>query len=333
MKVLKTFLLLLISFLVGAGLFFWILRTVGWQGIKDAFLIFTGWHGLVILVLTLLIMMIRNLIWQEVLKAKEVEMSFWELFKIYLAGFSIRFLAPVITLGDEFFQTYVIKEKKAVPWSKGMATVLIERALEWMANLTVIFLGGLVFLFLIGFPILRLGIVFVGVFLIILIVLYLFYVKVVKKESLVGFFIRNNNQPFEIEKEIFGFFKTRGKAFWKAVSLSFFRVILTYLRVWFLILFLGKNINPLVAFSVLGFNYLAVIIPIPTSLGTHEAIQTFVFKSLGLGVFAATAYTMIIRGVELIVSLFGIVFFFRLGIALIKSTLFKKIDKISGINV
>jgi len=105
-----------------------------------------------------------------------------------------------------------------------------------------------------------------------------------------------------------------------------------YSRAFLLVLFLGKNIGALSVLSVLGFNYLAVMIPIPAALGSHEAIQTFAFNSLGLGASTAAAFTMIIRGAELIIALFGSVFLFRLGIIIIKNALFKKVENIAGKN-
>ena len=104
------------------------------------------------------------------------------------------------------------------------------------------------------------------------------------------------------------------------------------LRTWLLIGFLGKSIGVLPALSILGFTYLAVMIPIPAALGSHEVIQTFAFSSLDLGAAAATAFTMIIRGAELIVALFGIAILFRLGIFLIKDTFFKKINNFAKNN-
>lgn len=110
---------------------------------------------------------------------------------------------------------------------------------------------------------------------------------------------------------------------WKSFGLSFLRAGTMYLRAWLLILFLGRNISALPVLSVLGFTYLAVMIPIPTALGSHEAIQTFAFNSLGLGMASATAFTMIIRGTELIIALVGVIILFRLGIILLKNTLYK----------
>ena len=329
----KQILLLLISFVIGIGLFVWIAGAVGWENIKDAIFTFTGWQGLVILGLTVLMALVGTWKWREILKGNGVSVSFMSLLNPYLAGFSIMFLAPILLWGGEVFRSYILRERNNVPWPKGMASVIIDRMLEWTANLAVIFFGGLFFLFIIGFPPLKLGIIFGGVFLILLVGVSFFYFKCVKRESFVSLFIKNGqNKPFEIEKEIFGFFKVKKKAMWKALSLSFLRASVMFVRAWFLILFLGKTIGALPVLSVLGFSYLAAMIPIPTALGSHEAIQTFAFGALGLGVSSATAFTMIIRGAELILSLFGIIILFRLGIILIKNILFKKIDKLAENN-
>ena len=329
----KKILLLIFSFVIGIALFVWIAKIVGMDEIKKAFLVFTGWHGLVILGLTFLMALVGTWKWREILKGNGVNVSFISLLNPYFAGFSIMFLAPILLWGGEVFRSYILKERNGVPWSKGMASVVIDRMLEWTANLAVIFFGGLFFLLIIGFPPVKLGIIFGGVFLILLLGVSFFYFKCVKRESFLSLFIKNGqNKPFEIEKEIFGFFKVRKKAMWKALFLSFLRAGVMYTRAWFLILFLGKTITALPVLSVLGFSYLAVMIPIPTALGSHEAIQTFAFGALGLGASAATAFTMIIRGAELILSLFGIIILFRLGVILIKNILFKKINKLAEDN-
>ena len=324
----KKVLLFLISLLIGVVLFVWVLRMVGWQEIKSAFLAFSGWKGLIILGLTGLMALVGTWKWKEILKGEGANVPFRSLLNPYLAGFSVMFLAPVLLWGGEIFRSYILKERNSVLWSKGMASVIIDRILEWTANLTVIFFGGLAFLFMIGLPSVKLGIIFAGVFLIFLTAISFFYFKCIKKESIVSFFIKNN-QPLETEKEIFKFFRPKRAAMWKAFILSFLRAAIMYFRVWLLILFLGKNITMLPALSILGFSYLAVMIPIPTALGSHEAIQTFAFNSLGLGISAATAFTMIIRGAELIIALAGVIILFRLGIILIKDTFFKKIEKIA----
>ena len=324
----KTLLLFLASLLIGIGLFFWIAGIVGWGEIKNAFLAFTGWQGLVILGLTFLMALVGTWKWREILKGCGEDVPFRSLLNPYLAGFSVMFLAPILIWGGEIFRSYILKERNNVTWSKGMASVIIDRILEWTANLAVIFFGGIFFLLMIGTPPTKLVIIFGGIFLVFLAGLFFFYFKSIRRESIIGFLVRNN-KPFDTEKEIFNFFKAKNKALWKGMALAFLRAGVMYTRAWLLIMFLGKSIGGLAALSVLGFSYLAVMIPIPTALGSHEALQTFAFGALGLGVSAATAFTMIIRGAELILSLLGIVILFRLGIILVKDMLFKKIDKFS----
>ena len=325
---LKKLLLFLISLFVGIGLFIWIGKIVGWQEIKNAFLVFTGWQGIVILSLTSLTMLIGNWKWKEILKGVGAKISFRDLWRVYLPSFSIRYLAPTFILGAEIFQSYILKKKNSVSWPKGAASVIIDRIMEWTANLVVVFFGVLFFLLITGLPPKNLVIIFGGIFLLFFFATFFFYFKTFKKESIAKAFgkIFNQNldsQPLEVEKEIFNFFKPKKKAMWKGFSLSFLRAGVMYFRVWLLIFFLGRNIGTLSTLSILGFTYLAVMIPIPTALGTHEAIQTFAFNSLGLGMGTATAFTMIIRGAELIIALVGLIILFRLGTGLVKRTLIK----------
>ncbi|MDP3995909.1 MAG: lysylphosphatidylglycerol synthase transmembrane domain-containing protein [bacterium] len=328
----KKFLLFLVSLSIGLALFAWVLITVGWANIKDSILVFTGWQGIVILFLSFLAALIGAWKWREVVKETGGEISFKEIWRVYLASFSIRFLAPATIVGAEIFQGYILKKKNSIPWSRGMASVIIDRILEWTANLAVIFLGLMFFFLTIGFPPLKLAVIFGSIFLIFIFALFFFYFKVFKKESMAKCFgkmfgQKTNIQPFEIEKEIFNFFKSsKKKMICRVFSLNFLRAGVMLLRVWFLVSFLGGKIGILSALSLLGFSYLAVMIPIPMALGTHEVMQTFAFNSLGLEAAAATAFAMIIRGSELVVALFGLVILFRLGVFLVKRMFSGKIS-------
>jgi len=352
----KKFLLFLFSLLIGVILFVWILETVGWQEIQSAFLVFTGWQGIVILFLTFLMILIGTWKWQEVLQETGARISFREIWRAYLAGFSIRFLAPIFIIGVEIFQGYILKKKNSIPWSQGMASVIIDRILEWTVNLVIVFWGGMFFLLMIDFPPMKLVMIFGSVFLIFLFGISFFYFKISKRESIVKAFAKLFNQKlspvkrgeggdevksqrpidsqlFGIEKEIFNFFKlSKKKVIWKVFGLNLLRAGVMLWRTWLLIVFLGKSIGALPALSILGFTYLAVMIPIPAALGSHEVIQTFAFSSLNLGAATAAAFTMIIRGAELIVVLLGIVILFRLGIFLIRDTFLKKINNFTANN-
>ncbi|GAI55188.1 unnamed protein product, partial [marine sediment metagenome] len=219
-----------------------------------------------------------------------------------------------------------------MPWPKGLASVIVDRVLEWTINLVVIFFGLLFFFYKIGFSSKNLGIIFGGILAIFILGIAYFYLKVFKKESIIKVIVKGlgmkrieqKNTFLKIEKEVFSFFRPEKKAMWKGFGLSFLRTTGMYLRVWVVISFLGKSVGAFSVLSILGFSHLALLIPIPTALGSHEAIQALGFSSLGLGASTATAFTMIIRGSELIMALLGIIILFRLGIALLRNVLLKK---------
>jgi uncharacterized protein (TIRG00374 family) len=250
------------------------------------------------------------------------------------------FLAPVIVWGGEFFRGYALKKKFNIKWSKSTTSIIIERMTEWTANLIVIFLGLLFFLIFIKIPPKTLGIVFGLGFLIMGGFVGYFYFYATKRKSQIknvlsffglGRFVQNNGIT-EFEEEIFKFFKDKKDVLSKSLLLSFLRAGMHYLRAGFLLFFLGAKISPLACLSILGFNYLATTIPIPTALGTHEAIQSFSFDALGLEVSMATAFTMLIRGAELIFALIGLVILIRFGFKWSKGLFLGKFDNFNKEN-
>ncbi|MCD6402687.1 flippase-like domain-containing protein, partial [bacterium] len=160
--------------------------------------------------------------------------------------------------------------------------------------------------------------------------LFYFYLKVLKKESFVkgfGKFFNHNldTEPLEAEKEVFSFFKLENPSMWKTFLLSAFKAGAMYIRTLFLIIFLQRKIPLISTFSIFSFTYLAAMIPIPASLGTHEALQVFAFKSLGISQSVAAAFTLILRGADLLVALIGVVILIRLGLFLMKDNIIKRI--------
>lgn len=329
----KKALLFLVSFFAGVIIFVCVGKTVGWEGIKSSFLILASWQGAVIFGLTLITILISNWRWNEILRGLEVRISYRHLMGTYLAGFALMYLVPILLWGGELFRGYVLKERNKVLWPKAMASVVIDRIMEWTLNLAVISVGVLFFVHKIGFPSSKLLIIISVLFFVLVLAVCFFYFKTIKKESIakaVGkiFIQKLDNQPLDTEKEIFDFFKFKNKSMWRSFFLSFLRVVLMYLRVWVLVIFLGKNIGGITALAILGFSYLAVMIPIPASLGSHEAIQTFVFKSLNLGTSSATVFTMLIRATEIVFALAGLIILARIWTGLIKKIFLNKVEKL-----
>lgn len=329
----RKILLFFTSLFIGIGLLVWIIRFIGWKEIESAFLVFTGWHGIIILLLTALMLFIGMWKWKVILKSQGYDLSNRNLTAPYLTGFSLVYLFPMVIFGGEIFKGYILKEKFSVPWKNGITSIIIDKIIETTSFLIAMFAGLAFFLLKIGLPPRNLGIILAGIFVFFSAGIGFFYFKSFRKESIARLFIKflNHNRFLKedvigIEKEIFNFFKPKRRAFWEGMGLSVLRVIITWFRCWVLILFLGKNIAALSALSILGFYYFALMIPIPAALGSHEVVQIFSFGALGLGASLAPAFTMIQRGAELILAFVGMAIFFRLGMGLLQTVLFRKIE-------
>lgn len=324
----KKFLIFLIFLCVGIGIFFWITKTVGLEGIKTAFSVFSGFKGITIFLLTILMLLIGCWKWKLVLRSQGYNISLRELGSLIFAAFSVLFFAPMLIFGGDIFRTYALKEKKNIPWQKAMASVIIDRVLEWTCNLVIILAGVFFFIAKIGLLPQKIKIILFGSLVILIGGVVFFYFRSFRKESIVKLFMGRirKNHFLDIEKEVFNFFKPKKIVMWKCFGINFLRSALAVLRSLLVILFLGKGLVLLPAISVLGFYFLATLIPIPAALGSHDALQAFAFNALGFGAETGTAFAMIIRGAELIAALIGTVFLFRLGIDLLKNVLFRKID-------
>jgi len=326
----KQKLLLIASFLLGLIIFLWLGKIIGWSEIGNAFIVFTGWQGLVIIALSFLIAIIGNWRWREILKDAGINIPFYQLFKIYLGGYAMMYLFPILVWGGEAFRVYGLGKEKNLSWKKTFASVIIERILEWTANIIIIFLGLGFFLYKVYLPPKELVMVF-GVALVFFIsVLSYFYIKALGKKSIVREIVRNffkkevsdSNGMIAVENDVFNFFQLNNSSFKKGVALSILRALVMQARGWILILFLGSWIGFFPSLSILGFTYLSSMIPIPTSLGSHEAVQFYAFTSLGLMASMATAFTMIIRAGEIIVSSVGLIFLIKTGFNLLGGKFF-----------
>ncbi len=318
----KKILFFLFSLVTGIVLFSWILNHVGWESIKLALGHFSFQAGLLILLLTISSAVIRSLRWGTILKSQQCNIPLLRVFEYYLSGISISFFFPMVIFGGEVFRGYDLKEKYSVPWFKSIASVIIDKILEiTVYTITAIF-GIAFFILKVAFvPAKFYSIIFLGTLLII-VLMGILYFKILKKESIIisllkRLNIKNSNDTetiINIEKEIFQYFTLNKKILWKGIALSLLHELILLGRAALLLLFLGKGISAFTVVSIVAFSSLAALLPIPAALGSHEAVQSFIFNSLGLGADTAMAFVFILRGVELAVALWGAVFFFKFGI-------------------
>lgn len=326
----------LISLIIGVGLLVWTTNFIGWEKITLAFKFFSLKAGLIILSLTVLAVSIRAWRWKTILKSQGYNIPVLKILEYYLSGNAITFFMPMVIFGGEIFRGYDLKEKYDVPWSKSIASVVIDRILELTLYAVATVFGVIFFLLYTSAPSYKTGIIIFSTVFLISALIGFFYFKSFKRESVIRFFLKKFNArnmngadtALEVEKEIFRYFCPNKKTMWRGFGLSLLVELALWARTFLLILFLGKHISVFLAISVVAFSSLALVAPIPAALGSHDAVQSFVFTTLGLGASTGAAFVLVIRGAELILALIGLFFFFRFGIQFLQSILLKKIGQL-----
>jgi len=334
---------LLIASGIGLLVFLFVMQIVGWGKINEAIVLFSGFKGLIIVLLTFFIAMISCLNWKLILQSQGFNISIKELIKLWLAGFSVSYLTPFTLLGGEALQIYFLNKKFNISWKKSTASVIIRKILSATFFLLFLVTGVLSFCFYGYFP---QGTIIWLVFLVIgglFGSLLFFYFKILKKESILRWLLRfigikkerveshkNGKIIFDTEKEIIKFFSSKSKIFWKSFILAFLRYFLLFFRAGLIIFFLGEGIGALKALSVYGFTNFALIFPFPAGIGSIEAASAFTFNALGMGAGNGTIYAMTLRAADLFLCLLGIVISIKLGLNLAEKKLLNFVDKLKN---
>ncbi len=328
----KKVLVFLFSFVIGLGLFFLVIEWVGWEEIKETLFAFSGWKGIVILGITLLIWLVGIWKYKFVYKSQGYNFSVWSLGEILFAGFTIAYLFPTTYFGGEVFKFYAIKKKFSLPWKKNLTAIAIEKLISLSILLLFLVVGAVSFLLLSNSLLKNFGIIALVLIGSLTIGLTIFYFKSFKKESILKWFFRffgiknkKNHLVGDIEKEIFLFFDFRKTLMWKGLGIAFLKYLLVLIRCWFLLFFLKGEINIFISLAIFSFFYLSYLFPFPARLGSSEAAQVFAFGYLGLGTATGITFSFILRGAEILIALFGFIFLVKLGIKFFLESKLKKL--------
>lgn len=98
-----------------------------------------GWMALPVFLVGVLWNLLYTVAWQVFLKEHGGSISFWDLFRIKLAGEAINTVTPANFLGGDPVRIYLLK--KYYRWTAGAASVVVDRTLHSMASTLAIILG------------------------------------------------------------------------------------------------------------------------------------------------------------------------------------------------
>jgi len=326
----RKIILFILSLLIGLAIFSFVTTEVGKEEIVKAFSLFS-WQGIFLVIfLTALIALISVLRLKYVVKKYGKEISLSETTELWAAGFAVSFLTPVAILGGEVLIIYVLKKIHRFSWKKSIAAAFVNKVMDASAFFPFLILGLLVFPVLSDyFPSGKMIFFGSGVTIFFVVLLAFFYIKSFKKESILEIILklfgsskkkveekRGGRIIMNAEKEVLEFFGLKKRTMWIGLFLSFIKYLLILARIWAIIFFFQGGSSILRALSIYGFFNLSSLIPVPAMLGSLEIIESLVFESLEMGANVGVAFSLMIRSMDLLLVLAGIVFLFKIGMKL-----------------
>ncbi|MDH7506531.1 MAG: lysylphosphatidylglycerol synthase transmembrane domain-containing protein [Candidatus Thermoplasmatota archaeon] len=265
--------------LIGIIVLIIIIINLDLEKIKTAFLSINPIFVILSMSLLLPIMIIKNYVWQIILKEQKIKLTFYQSLKIYMIGFFYSSITPGF-LGHLMRIPY-IKEKTNEPYGKLFVNIFIDTTIRTIAQYLMIFIGTLIIFT--SFP--QIFTIFIVFFTIIGLILY-YFIKRERGEkffyNFVKYFI-----PKKLKKSSYKFVKTFYHDFPK-ISLLIIPLILGIL-VWTLIFTqeyiivyaMGVDIPYLYFLVLFPIANIAGYLPITIAgLGMREFTSILIFSTL-----------------------------------------------------
>lgn len=316
----------LVLFILGAALVAGLIVKLDGQNFIDSLLRVSPKAFFAIFGLTLVAHVLANIRAVVLLRFQGVDISFWKIFMITLAGNSFNYTTPFVFLGGEGIKAYLLKEKHDVPWKTSTSFLVFDRMLEITAAFFVVVVALIVFIVYSGLPgltktllSLAMGIALVAG-LIFLVYFQMFRNKKMADPVLKAFSIQNTRiGKFlrKAEKDVMMFFDLGSKAMWYSWGLSILKQIVFLLRHIYLIYFLTGGFHFIASVIALGMLYLGFLIPVPGALGVQEAFQGLSLAVFGFTASQGFALSVVLRGVDILIVFAGFGIMLHYGLSLI----------------
>ena len=302
--------------LLGIIIFGFIIYKIGpgeiWRNVTKISLI----NFLILVGLRILYWLLRTLNWKVILEAYEGKVSLLNLFIARMCGHAVSQLTPTAQVGSEATRIVMAdcSSRKVC-----IASVVVDKTTEFLAIIFFTIIGVAAIFFRISLPG-KLKTIFVGG-VVIAAFLLLFIISKQKKGllewviNIIGklrirfkFLEKNREKIRETDEHISEFYRIHRRAFLKAFLLYSLLIMLWVVEIHVGLIFIGvTDISFVDSFLITVLGNLAFIFPfIPGSLGIYEATYIGLFALLGLNVGAALTLVLIRRTIALLLAGLGL---------------------------
>jgi len=305
-----------ISALVGILIFAFLIYKIGpaeiWKNISQISLT----NFLILIGLRILYWLLRTICWKVILEAYEGKTSLLNLFVARMGGHAVSQLTPTAQVGSEATRIFMAKcsNRKVC-----VASVIVDKTIEFFSVVFFTIIGVAVLFFRIALPP-NLKTIFIGGVVLASLLLFLFFSK--QKKGLLGwvlniidklrirskFLEKHRDKIEETDEHISSFYRNHRGPFLKAFLLYSLLIMLWVGEIHLGLLYIGVTDVAFVdSFLVTVLGNLAFVFPIvPGSLGIYEATYIGLFALLGMRAGSALTLVLIRRIMALLLAGFGL---------------------------
>ncbi|MCP5106348.1 MAG: flippase-like domain-containing protein [bacterium] len=302
--------------LVGILIFAFIIYKIGpkeiWQNITKISLT----NFLILIGLRILYWLLRTINWKIILDAYEGKTSLLNLFIARMSGHAISQLTPTAQVGSEATRIVMAKcsSRKVC-----IASVIVDKTTEFLAVVFFTIIGVIAIFFRIPLPGKLKTVFIVGV---VAATLLMFFLISKQKKGLLSwvlniigklrirfkFLEKNKDKIRETDEHISEFYRSHRPAFLKSFLLYSLLIMLWVTEIHLGLLFIGvTDISFVDSFLITVLGNLAFVFPfIPGSLGVYEATYIGLFALLGKSSGAALTLVLIRRTMALLLAGLGL---------------------------
>ncbi len=306
----RQILLITASFIIGILLFVSVFSYIDYKQLAQIILRFSWWKFIIFLIASLFALILSTFRWQMILSARGYEVSFWRLLQYRLAGFGFSYLTPVAELGGAPFRAYLLKNQ-GVPFDQGLVTVIVDNFIEVTTQGFLVTLGILTFLGHFGLSHRLEWLLAISAFSFLAFTIWLFS-RLRRGKFLLAPFLRifQKRRFFKsllrFEKYFVEFFTHHKATTIKAFLLSLVGFISGIMEVGVLLYLMGYSLGILNTFLIKIIFNIAVLFPVPASLGVSEWAQATFFATTVAGKSAGFAFSVLTKAKNLFYAFLGI---------------------------
>jgi uncharacterized membrane protein YbhN (UPF0104 family) len=322
--------------IIGFGILCCLIYQEGWSEIVDTLINFGFIPFIGFVLISLINFGLYSLRWQLILNhhtGKDVNLSFWRMYKHRMAGFAVSYLTPFAQIGGEPVRIGMLISDK-VDSKKATSSVTLDIAIELIAYISFI-VAGIVLAIISGLSSGK-SLIFIGIGLVVVLtILTAFLFEVAKgggcisKLLSIKFFAhfkiikKVRSWIAQMENMMCALLHTKKSFLFLIALLAIVAISFRVVEVFYIAYFFGVELSFAQAFLASTLPGIALLLPVPAGLGFFEGGFSGLFVLLGIPL-SAVAFALVIRMRDIIFITFGCAHILRHGRHVVQDVIKKR---------